>query len=106
MAETDNPPLHDIAVVFTHPVRNTIVTGTVERIDREGFEFEPFRPELTESLEVGMLIPRCRVKIGTDIAEIACRVLSADNRLHLVFNRLDPDIRGLLLSYLATRPRS
>ena len=104
MPESDNVPLHDIAVIFTHPVRNTIVTGTVERFDREGFEFEPFRPELAESLEIGMLIPRCRVKIGTDIVEIACRVVSTENRLHLVFNRLDADVRGLLLSYLATRP--
>ena len=103
MAAPDNATFDDIAVLFTHPVRHTIVTGTVNRIDREGFEFELFRPELLESLEVGMLIPRCKLKIGTDMVEVSCRVVSTEERLHLVFSRLDPDIRGLRLSYLATR---
>jgi len=103
MAATSNRTFDNIAVLFTHPVRHTIVTGTVEHIDRAGFEFELFRPELLESLEVGMLIPRCKMKIGTDMVEVSCRVTSTEERLHLVFSGLDPDVRGLLLSYLATR---
>ena len=103
MAAADKATIQDIALLFTHPVRHTIVTGTVEHIDRDGLEFELFRPELLESLEVGMLIPRCRMKIGTDMVEVSCRIVSTEDRLRLVFNRLAPDVRGLLLSYLATR---
>ena len=103
MAAANKVEINDIALLFTHPVRNTIVTGTVEDIDREGLEFEPFRPELLESLEAGMVIPRCRMKIGTDTVQVTCRVVSTDDRLRLVFVRLPQDVRGLLLSYLATR---
>ncbi|MFW6368263.1 MAG: hypothetical protein ACOCZ9_00870 [Spirochaetota bacterium] len=91
-----------VGFLFTHPVMHTMVTGSITDITGQGMDFELFRPELAEGLEVGMLLPRCSLRLGEDIVRVGCRIIAVGPPMSLSYYDLEGEDRGLLLSYLVS----
>ncbi len=97
-------PEDRIGFLFVHPSNDTLVTGVVGDISGSGLRFRPFRIELLHGLSVAMTLQGCLLRIGDEIVRCSCRITAVSRELHLSFHQLDGDERGLLLSYLASRP--
>lgn len=92
----------NVAFLFIHPIMHTMITGEVSNINGQGLDFDLFRPELAEGLEVGMLLPNCSLRLGEDIVRVGCRIVTSGPPMSLSYHRLEGEDRGLLLSYLAS----
>ncbi len=97
-------PQERIGFLFVHPSNATLVTGVVGDISGGGLRFRPFRTELLHGLSVAMTLEGCLLRIGDEIVRCSCRISAVSRELHLSFDKLDGDERGLLLSYLASHP--
>lgn len=100
---TPNPE-DRIGFVFVHPSNETLVTGLVCDISGDGLRFRPFRTELLHGLNAAMMLEGCLLRIGDEIVRCSCRITAVSREMHLSFQQLDGEDRGLLLSYLASKP--
>ncbi len=90
-------------LLFTHPIRNFIVSGMVSDISLEGTNFIPTDPEQTADLPLDQRISGCSLRIGEQIITVNCRVARNKRELGLEFESFDSDGHQKLFTYLMER---
>ncbi len=90
-------------LLFTHPVRNSIISGVVSDISLEGANFIPANPEQTADLPLDLRIGGCSLRIGEQIIIVNCRVARNKRELGLEFESFDEDGHQKLFTYLMER---
>jgi hypothetical protein len=90
-------------LLFTHPLRNFIVSGVVSDISLEGSNFIPANPKQTADLPLDLQIKECSLRIGEQIITVNCRVARNKGELGLEFESFDGDGHQKLFTYLMER---
>ena len=90
-------------LLFTHPVRNFIISGVVSDISLEGSNFIPTNSEQVADLPLDLRIRGCSLRIGEQIITVNCRVARNKQELGLEFESFDEDGHQKLFTYLMER---
>lgn len=91
-------------LLFTHPDRLALVGGVVGDISLDGARFFPWDAALTLDLRIDQRIRSCSLRIGSEIATVACRVVRNGNDLGLEFESFEANGDQTLFQYLVERP--
>lgn len=100
LVPTENEQL---GLAFTHPLRLALVTGTVREISIQGSSFLPTRPSAVADLAVGMEIPRCSLKIESELVSVTCKLTRNREELGMQFVAFSEGGHNTLLKYIQAR---
>jgi CRP-like cAMP-binding protein len=91
-------------LLFTHPIRNSLISGVVSDISLEGSNFIPNDPDQTADLPIDQRIEGCSLRVGEHIITVNCRVARNRRELGLEFESFEADGHQKLFKYLMERP--
>jgi len=91
-------------LLFTHPIHNYLVSGSVSDISLDGTSFIPEDPTLVSDLKVDQKIPSCSLRAGEHLITVHCRVARRGKDLGLEFESFEKDGHQRLFKYLMDRP--
>lgn len=92
-----------VRLLFTHPVRLALVTGSVRELSVQGSSFLPSFPAAVADLPVGIEIPRCSLKIEDAIISVNCRLTRNREELGFQFLQFGEGGHNALLRYIQAR---
>jgi hypothetical protein len=90
--------------VFSHPVDERIITGTVKTVSSTGLSFEPSHPAITENLKGDTEIAACSLRAGEDILSPACVIRRPGRIISLEFLSFPDNEKETLDIYLENLP--
>lgn len=90
----------EIELVFNHPDTMKMVIGSVKNISLSGVSFLPDSPHITAGMEPGLTIPRCSLKLGTNIISFSARILRNNQIIILTFVSISEDDKQIILKYM------
>jgi hypothetical protein len=90
--------------VFSHPLDEKLITGTVKTVSSTGLSFEPDHPAMTENLKGDTEIPGCSFRAGEAILSPACAVRRTGKIISLEFLSFPETERENLDIYLENLP--
>ncbi|MDR0447336.1 MAG: PilZ domain-containing protein [Treponema sp.] len=73
------------AFVFSHPIDERLITGTVKTITSMGLTFEPDRNGIMDRLNIDIKIMNCSLRAGKEILSPACMLRQAGKIISLEF---------------------
>ncbi|AIN94126.1 hypothetical protein H0R90_01455 [Treponema putidum] len=89
-----------VQFLFTNPINETIITGTVKNLTDKGLVFLPDMPANTSNLTAGMLLDQCSLKIEHEFIVPNCKIVSNDNVLNLNFADLSDEDKKIITDFL------
>ncbi|MDR2144557.1 MAG: PilZ domain-containing protein [Treponema sp.] len=90
--------------MFSNPLDETIVTGTVKTVSSTGVSFEPERPALVKDLKNDMEIPGCSLRAGDTILAPSCILRRTGKIMSLEFTSFPDAEKEKLENYLENLP--
>lgn len=93
-----------LGFAFTHPLRLSLVMGTLREISIQGASFYPTQPSAAQDLPVGLEIHDCSLKIGEDVIHVTCRLTRNHEELGFQFLSFEEGGHHKLLKYIQERP--
>ena len=90
-------------LLFTHPLGNHLVTGSISDISLEGCRFIPSVPSLIEDLEEDMELPDCSLRIGDQIITVNCRISRQGREMGILFKSFIDEGHEKFFKYLMDR---
>lgn len=91
---------NDVQFLFTHPVDETIITGTVKKLTQEGLLFLPDTPAATDNLTQDTILEQCSLKINNGFIVPNCKIISNKNILDLNFMDLSDEDKETISAFL------
>ena len=92
-----------LALVFSHPRRLCLVTGSLNEISIQGASFQPANPSLTADLRRDEEIPLCTLRLEDDIISLSCRITRNDSDMGLQFRSFATGGHHKLFRYIQGR---
>ena len=89
-----------VQFLFTNPVNETIITGTVKNLTEETLLFLPDTPANVSDLKNNMILDQCSLKIENAFIFPNCKIISNDNALNLSFTDLSADDKKAIKGFL------
>jgi hypothetical protein len=93
-----------LGFMFSSPLDEKIITGTVKTVSSTGISFEPDHPALVKDLKNDTEIPGCSLKAGDAILSPSCVLRRTGKILSLEFASFSGKDREKLESYLEDLP--
>ncbi len=93
-----------LGMLFTHPRKAVLVTGSIKEISIQGATFVPDNLSITESINVGDEINHCALRVDDSIVHINCRVTRNRGELGLQFRSFEAGGHHKLFQYIQKRP--
>ena len=90
----------NVQFLFTNPITETIVTGTVKNLTEEGIVFLPDMPANTDNLTADMILDQCSLKIENRSIVPNCKIISNSSVMNLDFADLSDDDKKLITDFL------
>jgi hypothetical protein len=90
--------------MFSNPVDEKIITGTVKTVSNTGLSFEPDHPVLIKDLKMDAEIPGCSFRAGSAILSPACALRRTGKIISLEFLSFPGDEKETLEAYLEDLP--
>ena len=90
-------------LVFSHPRRLCLITGTLSEISIQGASFEPADPALTADLRRDDPLPLCTLQIDDDIISLSCKVARNEAGMGLQFRSFATGGHHKLFQYIQGR---
>lgn len=90
----------NVQFLFTNPITETIVTGTVKNLTEEGIVFLPDMPANTDNLTADMLLDQCSLKIENRSIVPNCKIVSNSSVMNLDFADLSDDDKKIITDFL------
>jgi hypothetical protein len=94
-----------IGFVFSHPLDEVLVTGTVKTISSAGISFEPDHPKLTANLALDAEVRDCSLRAGHDILSPVCAVRRTGKNISMEFVSFPGTEKDTLVFYLENMPK-
>jgi len=89
-----------VQFLFTNPINETIITGTVKNLTDKGLVFLPDMPANTSNLTAGMFLDQCSLKIEHGFIVPNCKIVSNDSVLNLNFVDLSDEDKKIITDFL------
>jgi methylmalonyl-CoA mutase cobalamin-binding subunit len=96
-------PRERLQLVFVHPRKSAIITGSLSEISIQGAGFKPADPESTADLRRGEEIALAALRVGEEVVTLACQVSRNRGELGLQFNSFEPGGHHKLFRYIRSR---
>ncbi len=93
-----------LEMLFTHPRRAVLVTGSIAEISIQGATFVPDISSLTEDVKVGETISHCSLLAGENLIHVDCTVMRNRGDLGLKFKSFEAGGHHKLFQYIQERP--
>jgi hypothetical protein len=93
-----------LGFMFSNPLDETIITGTVKTISSIGISFEPDHPALVKDLKNDAEIPGCSLRAGDAILSLSCILRRTGKILSLEFSSFSDEEKEKLEAYLENLP--
>ena len=90
----------DVEFLFNHPVKFTMLTGTVSDLSFDGLRFEPDSPQLTADIKEGTDISACSIRFGEFVCSVGVRVVRNNKSISFRFSEFDEADRGCFIDYI------
>ena len=90
----------NVQFLFTNPITETIVTGTVKNLTEEGIVFLPDMPANTDNLTADMILDQCSLKIENRSIVPNCKIVSNSSVMNLDFADLSDDDKKTITDFL------
>jgi hypothetical protein len=90
--------------VFSHPLNEKLVTGTVKTVSSTGISFEPDHPAMTDAIRVDAELKDCSFRAGNDILSPVCTVRHTGKIIALEFLSFPGSEKETLGTYLENLP--
>ncbi len=90
----------NVQFLFTNPITETIVTGTVKNLTEEGIVFLPDMPANTDNLTADMILDQCSLKIENRSIVPNCKIVSNSSVMNLDFADLSDDDKKIITDFL------
>ena len=90
----------NVQFLFTNPITETIVTGTVKNLTEEGIVFLPDMPANTDNLTADMILDQCSLKIENRSIVPNCKIVSNSSVMNLDFADLSDDDKKIIADFL------
>ena len=90
----------NVQFLFTNPITETIVTGTVKNLTEEGIVFLPDMPANTDNLTADMILDQCSLKIENRSIVPNCKIVSNSSVMNLDFVDLSDDDKKIITDFL------
>jgi hypothetical protein len=92
-----------LQLVFSHPRRLFVVTGTLSEISIQGATFKPTNPPLADDLRRDDELPLCTLRVEKEIIGVSCRVTRNDSDMGLQFRSFATGGHHKLFQYIQGR---
>jgi hypothetical protein len=92
-----------LELIFSHPRRLCLVTGTLNEISIQGASFQPSDAALTADLRRDDDLPLCTLRIEEDIVGLSCRITRNDSDMGLQFRSFSTGGHHKLYRYIQGR---
>ena len=89
-----------VQFLFTNPITETIITGTVKNLSENDIVFLPDMPANTSNLTAGMFLDQCSLKIEHGFIVPNCKIVSNDSVLNLNFVDLSDEDKKIITDFL------
>ena len=89
-----------VQFLFTNPINETIITGTVKNLTENDIVFLPDMPANVGNLNVGMVLDQCSLKIEHNFIVPNCKIVSNDGILNLKFVDLSGEDKKTITDFL------
>jgi hypothetical protein len=93
-----------LGFMFSSPLDEKIITGTVKTVSSTGISFEPDHPALVKDLKNDTEIPGCSLRAGDTILSPSCVLRRTGKILSLEFTSFSGEDREKLEGYLEDLP--
>ena len=90
----------NVQFLFTNPITETIVTGTVKNLTEEGIVFLPDMPANTDNLTADMILDQCSLKIENRSIVPNCKIVSNSSVMNLDFVDLSDEDKKTIRNFL------
>lgn len=90
----------NVQFLFTNPITETIVTGTVKNLTEEGIVFLPDMPANADNLTADMILDQCSLKIENRSIVPNCKIVSNSSVMNLDFVDLSDDDKKIITDFL------
>ena len=90
----------NVQFLFTNPITETIVTGTVKNLTEEGIVFLPDMPANADNLTADMILDQCSLKIENRSIVPNCKIVSNSSVMNLDFADLSDDDKKIIADFL------
>ena len=89
-----------VQFLFTNPINETIITGTVKNLTENDIVFLPDMPANVGNLNAGMVLDQCSLKIEHNFIVPNCKIVSNDSVLNLKFVDLSGEDKKTITDFL------
>ena len=89
-----------VQFLFTNPINETIITGTVKNLTENDIVFLPDMPANVGNLNAGMVLDQCSLKIKHNFIVPNCKIVSNDGILNLKFVDLSGEDKKTITDFL------
>jgi hypothetical protein len=90
--------------VFSHPLNEKLITGTVKTVSSTGISFEPDHPAMVSTIKIDTEVTACSLRTGNDILSPACAVRRTGKILSMEFLSFPAAEKETLDIYLENLP--
>jgi hypothetical protein len=90
--------------VFSHPLNEKLVTGTVKTVSSTGVSFEPDHPAMTDTIRIDAELKDCSLRAGNDVLSPVCTVRHTGKIIALEFLSFPGSEKETLDIYLENLP--
>ncbi|MDR0586423.1 MAG: PilZ domain-containing protein [Treponema sp.] len=90
--------------MFSNPLDEKIITGTVKTVSSTGVSFEPDHPALVKDLKNDAEIPGCSLRAGNTILSPSCILRRTGKIMSLEFTSFSDEEKEKLETYFETLP--
>ena len=89
-----------VQFLFTNPIDETIITGTVKNLTDNDITFLPDMPANAGNLNIDMVLDQCSLKIEHNFIVPNCKIISNDGVLNLKFVDLSDEDKKTITDFL------
>ena len=89
-----------VQFLFTNPINETIITGTVKNLTENDIVFLPDMPANVGNLNAGMVLDQCSLKIENRSIVPNCKIVSNSSVMNLDFADLSDDDKKIIADFL------
>lgn len=92
-------PGDKIEFLFSHPDRHMLVFGKIMDISLEGLGFLPYNTGVLLEIRERTVLYHCSLRVGDEIFNVDCSVISAVDGLHLAFVSPSDELKKAIKDY-------
>ncbi|HOK00238.1 MAG TPA: PilZ domain-containing protein [Termitinemataceae bacterium] len=97
-------PWDQFGLIFSHPRRGILITGSIQTISINALSFLPQREALVSDIPLDTPIPLCTLRVGEQFLHPICKLVRTGRILVLQFESFPEGEQEILEQYLQERP--